>query len=110
MLAQSASSQAAEKVVIDGFNAKLAQRVATLAATHSGVKTYIWNSYAAFNKILDNPTAYGFKDGTTYGVADNIFWRSVFARPSGAYAKRSVVAMTIILAVRFQLVRLLFSN
>jgi len=80
MLAQPESAQAGEKVVIDGFNKKLAERVAALEATHAGVKTFTWDSYAAFSKILDDPTAYGFKDGTTWGVAEDIFWRSVFLR------------------------------
>ena len=30
----------------------------------------------AFNKILDDPTAYGFKDATSYGNNDpQDFWR-----------------------------------
>lgn len=33
----------------------------------------MWDSYAAFTPILDNPTAYGFNDATSYGQSGD-FW------------------------------------
>ena len=92
MLAQSADAQALEKKVIAGYNAKLVSRVAALKAVNSGVsvqryleagrtwaniytqvKTWIWDSNAAFTKILDNPTQFGFVDATSFG-GEKSFW------------------------------------
>ncbi|KAK0221163.1 hypothetical protein EDD85DRAFT_862074 [Armillaria nabsnona] len=74
MLAQSTSSQALEKSVIEGFNSKLTARAASLKANHSDVTTRIWDSNAAFTAILNSPTSYGFEDATTFGDGANIFW------------------------------------
>ncbi|KAL0572462.1 hypothetical protein V5O48_009502 [Marasmius crinis-equi] len=60
--------------VINTFNSKLAAKASSFASAHSGVKTYIYDSYAGFSKILDNPQAYGFRDNTTYGDAADLFW------------------------------------
>ncbi|KAF5377405.1 hypothetical protein D9757_009692 [Collybiopsis confluens] len=38
------------------------------------VKTFIWDANAAFTTILNNPTAFGFKDATSFGDASNLFW------------------------------------
>jgi len=73
MLAQSTSAQALEKSVIADFNTKLAQRAANLTATHANTATWVFDANAAFTKILNNPTAYGFADATSYGNA-NSFW------------------------------------
>ncbi|PBK90474.1 hypothetical protein ARMGADRAFT_1032489 [Armillaria gallica] len=74
MLAQSTWSQETEKSVIEGFNSKLTARAASLKANHSDVTTWIWDSNAAFTAILDNPTAYGFEDATTFGDDPGVFW------------------------------------
>jgi phospholipase/lecithinase/hemolysin len=73
MISQGASAQALEKSVISGYNSKLSSRVANLTSTHSGVKTWLFDSNTAFTTILNNPTAYGFADATSYGNA-NSFW------------------------------------
>ena len=44
MLAQAASAQALEKSVIQGFNAKLANRTASFQASNSGVRASIFGS------------------------------------------------------------------
>ena len=90
MLSQDASAQAAEKAVITGFNTKLAQRVASFAAS-TGVsilsyhnhglapecyyqsQTWFWDSNTAFTTVLDDPQAYGFVDAVSYGNTGD-FW------------------------------------
>ena len=36
-----------------------------------------WVANAAFTAILDNQRKYGFKDVTSYGTAEGIFWEYV---------------------------------
>ncbi|KAF8992993.1 hypothetical protein BDQ17DRAFT_1432012 [Cyathus striatus] len=86
MLAQSTSDQAAEKVVIDGFNTKLLAKVAGLKANHSDVTTFVWDSNAQFTKMLNNPTAYGFADATTFGSDPTDFWGNNLHPSSNAHA------------------------
>ncbi|KAG9224196.1 hypothetical protein CCMSSC00406_0004695 [Pleurotus cornucopiae] len=74
MLAQAASAQSAEKTVIQGFNTKLAAKIAAFKANHTGVETYTWDSSATFTRILNSPTTYGFRDATTFGDGTDIFW------------------------------------
>ena len=38
------------------------------------VKTFFWDSNAQFTTMLNNPTAYGFADATSYGSAATDFW------------------------------------
>ncbi|TFK68483.1 hypothetical protein BDN72DRAFT_769249 [Pluteus cervinus] len=85
MLAQPASSQAGEKAVIQGYNAKLAAKIDAFRASHAGVKTFLWDSYTTFSTILDNPTAYGFVDATSYGSAANLFWGNDYHPGSSAH-------------------------
>ncbi|EJD08183.1 uncharacterized protein FOMMEDRAFT_187171 [Fomitiporia mediterranea MF3/22] len=73
MLAQAASAQALEKSVIAGYNTKLAQRATQLVANHSDAKTWVWDSNTVFTVFLDNPTAFGFVDATSYGATGD-FW------------------------------------
>ncbi|KAA1470460.1 hypothetical protein DENSPDRAFT_775132 [Dentipellis sp. KUC8613] len=82
MLAQAASAQALEKSVIVGFNSKLATRVSNLTTTHSGVKTWLWDSNTAFSQVLNNPATYGFVDNTSYGGTGD-FWGNNY-HPSSA--------------------------
>ncbi|KAL0566558.1 hypothetical protein V5O48_015449 [Marasmius crinis-equi] len=63
-----------EAQVIAGFNSRLASRIASFESSHDGVKTYLYDSYAGFAKILDDPTAYGFRDNLTYGTDSDLFW------------------------------------
>lgn len=73
MLAESAADQALEKSVITTFNSKLAAKITAWAAANSGVKTFLWDSNAAFTTVLNNPTAYGFVDAISYGNTGD-FW------------------------------------
>ncbi|KAG8853662.1 hypothetical protein FRB96_008080 [Tulasnella sp. 330] len=68
MLAETAADQAGEKTVIDGFNARLAARVAEFDLSGQGVKALFYDSSARVNQILDNPQKYGFVDSTTFGT------------------------------------------
>ncbi|KAM5544881.1 hypothetical protein V8D89_001779 [Ganoderma adspersum] len=84
MLAQSADAQALEKTVITGYNSKLAARAQSFAAANAGVKTWLWDSNAAFTTVLDDPTAYGFVDNTSYGDNTNDFWGNNYHSSSAA--------------------------
>ena len=74
MLAQPEESRALEDSVIKGYNTKIAERATALESSHGDVKTWIWDSYTSFTKIMDDPKAYGFKDATSYGDGSDIFW------------------------------------
>jgi hypothetical protein len=41
------------------------------------VLTWLWDANAAFTTVLDDPTKYEFKDATSYGTGDGIFWGCV---------------------------------
>ncbi|CDO77590.1 Carbohydrate Esterase Family 16 protein [Trametes cinnabarina] len=84
MLAQDASAQALEKQVIAGYNTKLAARAASFQAANTGVKTWLWDSNAAFTTVLNNPTAYGFVDATSYGNTGD-FWGNNYHPSSAAH-------------------------
>ncbi|KDQ26465.1 carbohydrate esterase family 16 protein [Pleurotus ostreatus PC15] len=75
----------AEKTVIQGFNSKLAAKIAAFKANHTGVETYTWDSSATFTRILDSPTTYGFRDATTFGDGTGIFWGNNYHPSSQAH-------------------------
>ncbi|KAJ1308796.1 hypothetical protein OPQ81_004486 [Rhizoctonia solani] len=85
MLSQSADSRAAEAVVINGFNSKLAARASAFASANSGVKTWIYDSAAKLNTMLDSPATYGFQDATSYGSASNLMWCNDYHVSSGVH-------------------------
>ncbi|CAE6428638.1 unnamed protein product [Rhizoctonia solani] len=85
MLSQSADSRAAEAVVINGFNTKLAARASAFAAANSGVKTWIYDSATKLNTLLDSPATYGFQDATSYGSASNLMWCNDYHVSSGVH-------------------------
>jgi phospholipase/lecithinase/hemolysin len=66
-------SRDTEKAVIKTHNQKYAAKVASWKASHSGVRTWLYDTDASFNKLLDSPTTYGFKDATSYGQ-NGSFW------------------------------------
>ncbi|KAG8968864.1 hypothetical protein FRC03_005737 [Tulasnella sp. 419] len=74
MLAQTVDAQEGERVVIEAFNAKLAARVASFKASHSGTQTWVYDSYSRLVQILNNPSAYGLKDATSYGSGTDVAW------------------------------------
>ncbi|KAI0657770.1 hypothetical protein C8Q70DRAFT_1046069 [Cubamyces menziesii] len=84
MLSQAASAQALEKQVIAGYNTKLVARATAFQAANDGVKTWIWDSNTAFTTVLDNPTAYGFVDATSYGGQGD-FWGNNYHPSSAAH-------------------------
>ncbi|KAJ3002009.1 hypothetical protein NUW54_g6083 [Trametes sanguinea] len=83
MIRQGATAQALLKQTIAGYNAKLAARAASLQAANPGVQTWVWDSNAAFTTVLDDPTAYGFVDATSYGNPGD-FWGNNL-HPSSEY-------------------------
>lgn len=74
MLVQSEEYRVLAHSMLKGYNAKLAERISALEFSHGDVKTWTWDSYTSFTKIMDDPTAYGFKDATTYGNGTDLFW------------------------------------
>ncbi|KAK7013839.1 carbohydrate esterase family 16 protein [Favolaschia claudopus] len=84
MLAQSTSSQALEKSVIQGFNTKLAAKISAFKANNTGVTTWTWDSNAAFTTILNSPTQYGFVDAVSYGNTGD-FWGNNYHPASAAH-------------------------
>lgn len=52
----SGGGAATEKPIIVDFNTKLATAVAGFKANHTGVKTWLYDSHAAFTKVLDSPS------------------------------------------------------
>ncbi|KAF7977303.1 hypothetical protein HWV62_4281 [Athelia sp. TMB] len=74
MLANPASDQALEKTVIAAFNKKLAAKIATFEFEHPGIKTYLWDSNAAFTTILDDLPKYGFVNNATAFGDTGDFW------------------------------------
>ncbi|KAJ7595235.1 hypothetical protein C8J56DRAFT_774920 [Mycena floridula] len=83
MLAQGTAATSLEASVIAGFNTKLTAKVAAFKAANSGVTTFIYDSNAEFTTILNNPTAFGFKDATSFGDGTGIFWGNNY-HPSSA--------------------------
>ncbi|KAG9023037.1 hypothetical protein FS837_006033, partial [Tulasnella sp. UAMH 9824] len=81
MISQGSSSTAAEKIVLNGFNTKLAAKINSWKATVSGVNTWLYDSNKKLGQILDAPTSYGFQDALSvkqlflkYGSATNLAW------------------------------------
>jgi phospholipase/lecithinase/hemolysin len=81
---QTAAGLVQLQTVISDFNTKLLSRISTFKSSNSGVKTYVWDAWTAFTQILNNPTAYGFADNTTYGSAPTDFWGNNY-HPSSKY-------------------------
>ncbi|KAL5512574.1 hypothetical protein ACEPAG_3227 [Sanghuangporus baumii] len=84
MLQQSTDAQNLEKTVIAGYNSKLAVRATQFKANNTGVQTWVWDSNTAFTVILDNPTAFGFIDATSYGGTGS-FWGNDYHPSSAAH-------------------------
>ncbi|KAG9091801.1 hypothetical protein FRC06_000378 [Ceratobasidium sp. 370] len=85
MLAQSASDQAAEAAVINGFNTKLAAKATSFASSHSGVKTWVYDSATKLNTLLNSPSTYGFQDATSYGDGSTLMWCNNYHVSSGVH-------------------------
>lgn len=91
MLTQSNSTRALEASIIDSFNSQMAQIFNEFEATTAGVssvfnststlfinshrqvRTWIYRADYWLDHILDDPTAYGFQDATSYGNATDIW-------------------------------------
>ncbi|KIK56259.1 carbohydrate esterase family 16 protein [Collybiopsis luxurians FD-317 M1] len=84
LLSQSTTAQAMLKANILDFNSQLVTFANNFKATHSGVKTFIWDANAAFTTILNDPTAFGFQDATSFGDAPNFFWINTLHTTSAA--------------------------
>ncbi|CCA73377.1 related to cellulose-binding GDSL lipase/acylhydrolase, putative-Aspergillus fumigatus [Serendipita indica DSM 11827] len=74
MLGQGSSVTATEKAVIADYNSKLAAKAAAFASANSGVTALVYDTSTAFNTVLDNPSAYGLQDATSYGSGNTYAW------------------------------------
>ena len=74
MIEQGPQTQAAEKVVLANFNARLEKRIAGFKKANRGVQTFLYDSVSQYNEILDNPTKFGFRDAVTWGKDADLFW------------------------------------
>lgn len=93
MLTQPESSRESEKVVLNGFNKKLAIKVKAFEEGHPGVrafatlylplilvissikvKAWLYDADELLKKVLANPNSYGLKDNTTYGPGNGVAW------------------------------------
>ncbi|KAG9004189.1 hypothetical protein FRB94_002621 [Tulasnella sp. JGI-2019a] len=68
MLAEPVASQTTQGVIIDGFNARLAARVAQFDLSEKGVKALFYNGNTRVKQILKDPKKYGFVDNSTFGI------------------------------------------
>ncbi|EJD44371.1 hypothetical protein AURDEDRAFT_185040 [Auricularia subglabra TFB-10046 SS5] len=74
VLSQPEDGQIMYKAALSDFNSKLAAHVAAFQATTPGVSTWFVDTYAAVTKLLDDPTKFGFQDGTSFGDGDDFIW------------------------------------
>lgn len=74
MIPQGTAATSLEKSVINTFNQKLVAKAAAFASANSGASAYTYDSNAKLTQILNNPTAYGFVDATSYGDVVNDVW------------------------------------
>ncbi|KAK7032147.1 hypothetical protein VNI00_013321 [Paramarasmius palmivorus] len=79
------SGASTEATVITGHNSRMATKISSWAASNSGVKTFSYDSWSAFTKILDSPSSYGFRDATSVGNAATNFWGDVYHPTSYAH-------------------------
>ncbi|EJD44372.1 hypothetical protein AURDEDRAFT_166462 [Auricularia subglabra TFB-10046 SS5] len=74
VLSQPPDWQVMYKAAVSDFNSKLAARVAEFQAATPGVSTWVVDTYAAVTKLLDDPTKFGFQDGTSFGDGQDFVW------------------------------------
>ncbi|KAI5819303.1 hypothetical protein BZA77DRAFT_305060 [Pyronema omphalodes] len=71
---------------IAGWNERLQRGIAQAKAMDDKVEVYFWDSVKEFNKVLDDPMAYGFKDNFTQCDQPQCFWHDGY-HPN-TYAQR----------------------
>lgn len=74
MIAQGTTATSLEKSVINTFNQKLVAAAASFMTSNAGVSAYTYDSNAKVTQILNNPTAYGLVDATSYGDVVKDAW------------------------------------
>ncbi|KAK6515841.1 hypothetical protein TWF281_004432 [Arthrobotrys megalospora] len=68
-----------EKAVIATWNSKLQTYITNFKNSHSGVTTYLVDTYAQFTMVLNNPTAYGLNTNLgSSGTNQQLFWADVY--------------------------------
>ncbi|KIL53904.1 carbohydrate esterase family 16 protein, partial [Amanita muscaria Koide BX008] len=84
--ARGVESQDTERAVIQGYNDKLLTRITNFGQNHPDVRTWFWDSHAAFTAILDDPARYGFRDVTSWNPIDPAyFWGNDYHPGSTAH-------------------------
>ncbi|KDQ12170.1 carbohydrate esterase family 16 protein [Botryobasidium botryosum FD-172 SS1] len=75
VLSRNATTRALEKSVIDTFNKKLIAKAQDFGLAHFlDANTWVYDANARLVQVLDNPTAFGFKDATSYGSDNDEVW------------------------------------
>ncbi|CAG7847675.1 SubName: Full=Uncharacterized protein {ECO:0000313/EMBL:CCA73365.1} [Serendipita indica DSM 11827] len=74
MLGQGSTNTANQKAVIADYNAKLKAKAASWAASNAGATALVYDTSTVVNAILDNPSAYGLRDATSYGSGNTYAW------------------------------------
>ncbi|KAF3933239.1 hypothetical protein ABW19_dt0202842 [Dactylella cylindrospora] len=70
---------AAIKTNVARWNSRLLSFAADFKSTHPGSSYVIYDTWTDYNKVLDNPTAYGLKtDVQGYGTDQTYFWRDAY--------------------------------
>ncbi|KZV78783.1 hypothetical protein EXIGLDRAFT_571297, partial [Exidia glandulosa HHB12029] len=60
--------------IVDDYNTKLAQLVSNWTTAHAGVRVWTVDTHDLLTKILDDPSSYGFEDGTTFRDGSGVVW------------------------------------
>ena len=63
---------------IGRWNVALVEFVKAFCDRHSDVTAEVYDAAKLFNDVLDNPTQYGFNDGTSSGDPEKSVWQDTF--------------------------------
>ncbi|KAK6501531.1 hypothetical protein TWF481_009368 [Arthrobotrys musiformis] len=79
MLADTQAARDGLKAALALWSTKLQTYITNFKASHSGTTFYFYDSYADYNTVLDNPTAFGMNpDVTLYGSDLTYAWSNNF--------------------------------
>lgn len=83
MLSQGEAAIELLAAAIDDFNGLIESNLADFTAANTGITAQIVDTAVAFNKAIDDPTAYGAPDATCYN-ADGVSCVSSFTGCEGS--------------------------
>lgn len=74
IIAEGLNATAQARNAVNIYNAKLNERRLNFAATHPGVRTFLFDADKTFNTILDNLPAFNFTSNQTDFGNEGDFW------------------------------------